>query len=292
MKKTQQGNLSAIASELCGTVQDMMDKTLYSNETLNYELEFRTKTNEVRYLLVNATTRRDVESNIVGVVGVAKDLNESSKNVVLLSRWLTSFVVDTANAPIFGVDMNGNVNEWNNKTAEITGFAKDNVLGEHLVETIIVPSIQQSVQEVFDKAFRGVETSNYELELETNWKEVRHLLVNVITRIDKEKIYIGIVGVAQDVTESAKNDRAMFSMEIELRQLVDTANTPIFGINVDGNVNEWNDKTAEIAGFTKDKAFGQPLVKTLIVPSLQPFVQEILDNALKGIGNSNYELEL
>ena len=279
-------------SELCDAVQDVMDKTLYSNETLNYELEFGTKTNEVRYLLVNATTRRDVESNIVGVVGVAKDLNESSKNVVLLSRWLTSFVVDTANAPIFGVDMNGNVNEWNNKTAEITGFAKDKVLGEHLVETFIVPSIQQSVQEVFDKAFRGVETSNYELELETKWKEVQHLLVNATTKRDAERIYISIVGVAQDVTESAKNDRAMFSMEIELRQLVDTANTPIFGINVDGNVNEWNDKTAEIAGFTKDKAFGQPLVKTLIVPSLQPFVQEILDNALKGIGNSNYELEL
>jgi PAS domain-containing protein len=31
-----------------------------------------------------------------------------------------------------------------------------------------------------------------------------------------------------------------------LRQLIDTANAPLFGIDVDGNVNEWNNKTAEI----------------------------------------------
>ena len=35
------------------------------------------------------------------------------------------------------------------------------------------------------------------------------------------------------VTESPKNDRAMSAMARELRQLVDTANAPIFGIDVD-----------------------------------------------------------
>jgi PAS domain-containing protein len=37
-------------------------------------------------------------------------------------------------------------------------------------------------------------------------------------------------------------------MANELRQLVDTANAPIFGIDVNGCVNEWNEKTAEITG--------------------------------------------
>ena len=45
--------------------------------------------------------------------------------------------------------------------------------------------------------------------------------------------------VAQDVTEAAKHDRAVAVMANELRQLVDTANAPIFGIDVDGKVNEW-----------------------------------------------------
>ena len=74
-------------------------------------------------------------------------------------------------------------------------------------------------------------------------------------------------------------------MANELRQLVDTANAPskynhfltirmnfevfvisnfesiviVFGIDVKGNVNEWNEKTAEITGFSKDEAFNKPL---------------------------------
>jgi hypothetical protein len=47
-----------------------MDKALEGTETSNYELEFETKSKEIRYLLVNATTRRDAEYNITGVVGV------------------------------------------------------------------------------------------------------------------------------------------------------------------------------------------------------------------------------
>jgi len=37
-------------------------------------------------------------------------------------------------------------------------------------------------------------------------------------------------------------------MARELTQLIDTANAPIFGIDVKGDVNEWNDKTVEITG--------------------------------------------
>ena len=40
--------------------------------------------------------------------------------------------MDTANAPIFGIDTQGNVNEWNEMTAEITGFSTDFALGKPL----------------------------------------------------------------------------------------------------------------------------------------------------------------
>ena len=94
--------------------------------------------------------------------------------------------------------------------------------------------------------------------------------------------------MAQDVTETKMHDRAVAQMANELRQLVDTANAPIFGIDSNGNVNEWNDKTAEITGFSKEEAFGKPLVKTYIASKLQASVQEVMDNALQDRGTSNY----
>ena len=106
-------------------------------------------------------------------------------------------LIDTANAPIFGIDVDGDVNEWNEKTAEITGFSKEEAFDKPLVSTFIVPSLRQSVQEVLDNALKGRGTSNYELEFRTKSNEIRYLLVNATTRRDAENNIVGVVGVAQ-----------------------------------------------------------------------------------------------
>jgi PAS domain S-box-containing protein len=183
------------------------------------------------------------------------------------------------------------VNEWNDKTAEITGYTKEEAFDCSLVETFIVPSMRDGVQDVLDNALEGRGTSNYELEFRTKSNEIRHLLVNATTRRDAENNVVGVVGVAQDVTEAVQRDRAVAGMALELRQLIDTANAPIFGIDIDGNVNEWNRRTSKITGYTKEEAFDEPLVETFIAESMQDKVQEILDSALAGNETSNYELE-
>jgi PAS domain S-box-containing protein len=283
-----------IVPKLRTSVQDVLDNALKGRGTSNYELEVRTKSSEIRFLLVNATTRRDAENNIVGVVVVAQDVTEAAKHdraVAAMANELRQ-LIDNANAPIFGIDIDGDVNEWNDKTAEITGFTKEEAFDCNLVETFIVPSLRDSVQAIMASALEGIGTSNYELEFRTKSNEIRHLLVNATTRRDAENNVVGVVGVAQDVTEAVHRDRAVTSMANELRLLIDTANAPIFGIDNDGNVNEWNNKTAEITGYLKEEAFDQPLVKKFIAPAMRKQVAEIMDKALAGNPTSNYELEI
>jgi PAS domain S-box-containing protein len=169
------------------------------------------QSNEIRYLLVNATTRRDANNGVVGVVGVAQDVTEAGKHdraVAAIARELRQ-LVDTANAPIFGIDVHGNVNEWNDKTAEITGFSKEEALNKPLVSTFIVPHLRQSVQDVLDKALKGDETSNYQLELRSKTNEIRYLLVNATTRRETDSNIIGVVGVAQDVTHDRNHSEEL-----------------------------------------------------------------------------------
>ena len=125
-------------------------------------------------------------------------------------------LVDTANAPIFGIDVLGNVNEWNFKTAEITGFSKEEAFDKPLVEAFIVPSLRQSVQEVLNNALQGIETSNYELEFRTKSEEIRYLLVNATTRRDAENNIVGVVGVAQ-VRTSLMPFRCLFDFYLIFR---------------------------------------------------------------------------
>ena len=201
-------------------------------------------------------------------------------------------LIDTANAPIFGVDINGNVNEWNQKVEQITGFTKDEVMGHNLVQTRITEEFKQPVQEVLNEALKGNETSNYEVPLFTKSGQRVMVLLNATTRRNPQGQVVGVVGVGQDITELDQSRSEMESISKELTQLIDTANAPIFGVDIHGNVNEWNQKVEQITGFTKDEVMGHNLVQTRITEEFKQPVQEVLNEALKGNETSNYEVPL
>ena len=115
-------------------------------------------------------------------------------------------LINTANDQIFGIDVNGNVNEYNNKTGKITGSLQKEVLTYQLVSILSVPKLQQQVQDTMDNALQSIETFNYELEFVTKSNEFRYIL-NVTTCRDSENNIVRVVVVAQDVKESKKNRR-------------------------------------------------------------------------------------
>ena len=93
----------------------------------------------------------------------------------------------------------------------------------------------------------------------------------------------------------AEKERALVEKErvgAELRQLIETANSPILGVDVTGRVNEWNAKAEAITGFSKEEALGAELVAKLIAPEQQEAVEAVLQKAPTGDETSNYELPL
>jgi hypothetical protein len=66
-------------------------------------------------------------------------------------------VATMTNAPIFGIDVHGNMNKWKNKTAKITDFPKKEAFDEPLMATLIVPKLRHSVQHILDNAFKGMQ---------------------------------------------------------------------------------------------------------------------------------------
>ena len=74
-------------------------------------------------------------------------------------------------------------------------------MGKHLVQTFIEHESRAAVQQVLTRALDGIETANYELVFKTKAGDMRTLLLNATTRRDSEGDIIGVVGVAQDVTE-------------------------------------------------------------------------------------------
>ena len=138
-----------------------------------------------------------------------RELTERRRAEEELSRVATELqqLIDTANAPIFGVDANGLINEWNQKAVKITGYSRGEVLGRNLVEDFIAEDYKVLVKEVLDNALMGKETSNFEFPLYTKDGKRVELLLNATPRRDASGNIIGVVSVGQDITHLKEVDR-------------------------------------------------------------------------------------
>jgi PAS domain S-box-containing protein len=343
--------------------------------------------------------------------------------------------IETANAPIFGIDSNGLVNEWNQASEKITGFKKKEVLGQDLVAIYITEDYRKAVKRVLDNALKGEETANFEFPLFSKDGNRVMVLLNSSTRKNADGDIVGVLGVGQDITilndykenleskvkdrtqelafEDAEKDKRAAELVIanielafqnnekekraselsianielafqneekdkranelaiankelafqieekdkranelaiankelafqdrekekrayelvlaneekgkradelilankelafqneleknrietesiakELRQFIETANAPIFGIDSKGLVNEWNQASEKITGFKKEEVLGQDLVKTYITEDYREAVKKVLENALGGEETANYQFPL
>jgi PAS domain S-box-containing protein len=272
----------------------VLDDALQGRETANFEFPLFTKDHQRVDVLLNATTRRDANGDITGVVGVGQDITDRKKAEGELNRVAQDLrlLIDTANAPIFGIDKEGRVNEWNLKAADIVGYKSDEVMGRDLVEDFITPEYKVAVKEVLDNALQGRETANFEFPLFTKNGGRVEVLLNATTRRDANGDITGVVGVGQDITDRKKAEAESAQMALEMRTLIDSANAPIFGIDINGCVNEWNKKSAELVGYTTEEVMGRDLVQEFISPEYRGAVKEVFDNALKGLVTSSFEFPL
>lgn len=146
-------------------------------------------------------------------------------------------LIDLATCPIFGVDNSGLINEWNTKMAMVTGTKIGEAMHKDLVDEFIAPSSRESFRDVYSSAeSSGRGKSHLEVEILTQTDETRLLLVSATPRLDADGNINGVWYVAHDVTETSQHNRAVAAMADELRQLIDKANAPIFGIDCTGYV--------------------------------------------------------
>ena len=143
-----------------------------------------------------------------GVVRDVTDVKQAQAEALRTADELTLFV-DTANAPIFGIDSGGLVNEWNQASEKITGFTKVEVLGKDLVSEFITDEYKAPVKQVLDNALHGHETANYEFPLYTKASQRVDVLLNATTRRDVDGLITGVIGVGQDITELRQKQAAL-----------------------------------------------------------------------------------
>lgn len=166
-----------------------------------YEKEYISKSGiRVPVMLNGIIIQSGGEDFIWSVVEDISIRKQKEIEIINIAKELRLFI-ETANAPIFGIDVEGNVNEWNQTTEQITKYRKEEVIGKDLVEEFISEDYKTSVKNVLNQALQGKETANYEFPLYTKDKRRVIILLNASTRRDIDGKITGVLGIGQDITE-------------------------------------------------------------------------------------------
>ncbi|KAL1320776.1 hypothetical protein AAHE18_14G081500 [Arachis hypogaea] len=149
-------------------------------------------------------------------------------------------LIETATAPIFAVDVDGRINGWNAKVAELTGLPVDEAMGKSLVHDLVYKEFEETVDKLLSRALRGEEDKNVEIKLKTFGPENQNGAVFVVVNACSSKDYtnniVGVCFVGQDVT----------GQKVVMDKFI--------------NIQEWNAAMEKLTGWGRADVIGKMLV--------------------------------
>ncbi|XP_047337310.1 phytochrome B-like [Impatiens glandulifera] len=176
-------------------------------------------------------------------------------------------LIETATAPIFAVDVDGCINGWNAKVAELTGLPVEEAMEKSLVHDLVYKESQAIVEKLLYNALKGEEDRNIEIKLKTfgieQHKKAVFVVVNACYSRDYANNIVGVCFVGQDVTGQKVVMDKFIHIQGDYKAIVHSPNPlipPIFASDDNTCCSEWNTAMEKLTGWTRSEVIGKMLV--------------------------------
>nr|AHZ89696.1 phytochrome B [Dimocarpus longan] len=176
-------------------------------------------------------------------------------------------LIETATAPIFAVDVQGCINGWNAKVAELTGLSVEEAMGKSLVHDLIFKEYEETVDNLLHHALRGEEDKNVEIKLRTfgaeNHKKAVFVVVNACSSKDYTNNIVGVCFVGQDITGQKVVMDKFIHIQGDYKAIVHSPNPlipPIFASDESTCCLEWNTAMEKLTGWSRGEIIGKMIV--------------------------------
>ncbi|KAK4265906.1 hypothetical protein QN277_026895 [Acacia crassicarpa] len=176
-------------------------------------------------------------------------------------------LIETATAPIFAVNVDGCINGWNAKAAELTGLSVDEAMGKSLIHDLVYKESEETVDKLLSRALRGEEDKNVEIKMRTfgpeHGKKAVYIVVNACSSKDYTNNIVGVCFVGQDVTGQKVVMDKFINIQGDYKAIVHSPNPlipPIFASDDNTCCSEWNTAMENLTGWKCGDVIGKMLV--------------------------------
>jgi len=182
--------------------------------TRNAALNPRSAAGEVIPTSLNASALRDSDGNVIGAIGILRDMRELDK-----ARAYAQRLIDDAPDPVFVSDLEGKILQANEAVSQLLGFRQDEVVEQSLSRFISPEETREFTAALREVVERGV-TRNAVLNPRSASGEVIPTTLNASALRDSEGKVIGAIGILRDMRAYEQVVRDLEQSKTELQEKI------------------------------------------------------------------------
>lgn len=205
-------------------------------------------------------------------------IKDAHKKLFDSEKYLRS-IIDSSIDGIAVVDEDGNIEFGNDSFFNITGWPRDEILGQSFVK--MLPNDEKEMYLKVGREAQKNQTleNRAEAKIVTKSGEMKYLYVSRVQTIIEEKKKF--VFIAKDLTENLKLEINLKESEAKYRDLFENANDSIYIYDSGGYFKEVNQTALKLLGCTKEEIIGTHISQWITPESLRK-TQENLKKRIAG----------
>jgi PAS domain S-box-containing protein len=222
---------------------------------LHFEEQTITREGERRYFDTVKSPLYDHNGNLIGVVGVSRDMTERKRAERLIRESQERYMnlVELATDIIYISDNNGKQVFMNDAAFKILEYSPEEVIGQPFINLIHPDDREKTFKKRKEMSERGIDVFNFENRYRTKSGRAINVLHNVRVLRNEKGEFVGTQGIARDIT---KRKRAEEKLKLYSRAL-EEAMDGIQIVDLDGHIVYSNKSVEEIYGFSADELIGK-----------------------------------
>jgi len=162
-------------------------------------------------------------------------------------------LIEVSIDPLATIDAAGKIMDVNKATEEITGRARDKLIGTDFSSYFTQP---EKTREVAKKVFEESLITDYELEVKNKDGRITPVLCNASIYRDEAGNVSGIFFSMKDITKRKLAENLARQANAYHRNLIETSLDPLVTISPEGKITDVNEATTKVTGITRDKLIG------------------------------------
>jgi PAS domain S-box-containing protein len=179
--------------------------------TRNVRLGPRSASGEIVPTALNASALRDAEGNVIGVIGILRDVRELDR-----ARAYAESLIKNAPDPVFVADLDGKILQANDAVVNLLGFRPDELIEQSLSRFLSAVETREFVAALREIVERGV-TRNVRLTPRSASGEIIPTMLNASALRDGDGRVTGAIGILRDMREYEQVVRALEESRRELQ---------------------------------------------------------------------------